>query len=126
VERGNAGTVLNDQWYVEARSLANESYYELDEYGYLKYSLNLLKEDGFEVKEAVITEIDLPQLGLSLKEIPLPEALMKKRTIYLKATRICLLLCYERATQVTAQLINPSNGKHYSGTSIQYSNERVR
>lgn len=110
LERGNAGTVLNDQWYAEARSLANESYYELDEYGYLKYSLNLLKEDGFEVKEAVITEIDLPQLGLSTKRDSITGTINDKADYLFEIDENCLLLCYERATQVTAQLINPSNG----------------
>ncbi len=110
LEKGGARTVLNDQWFAEDLSSADESFYELDKYGYLNYSLNLLKEDGFEVKEAGITEIDLPQLGLSTKRDSITGTINDKADYLFEINENCLLLCFERATQVTAQLINPSNG----------------
>lgn len=110
LEKGGVRSVLNDQWYAEDRSLADDSFYELDKYGYLNYSLNLLKEDGFEVKEAGITEIDLPQLGLSTKRDSITGTINDKADYLFEINENCLLLCFERATQVTAQLINPSNG----------------
>jgi hypothetical protein len=110
IEKAGVRSVLNDRWYTEDRSLANESLYELNEYGYLNYSLNLLKEDGFEVKEAVVTEVDLPQLGLSDKREAITGSINDKADYLFEINENCLLLCYERATQVTAQLINPSNG----------------
>lgn len=102
--------VLNDYWWAEDPSLADYTDYEKDEYGYLNYSINILEEDGFEVKEAVISAFELPQLGLAYFREEITGSVNAKADYLFEINKNCLLLSYERNMKVTALLLNPNDG----------------
>ncbi len=111
MEKSGGTIILNDYWFADDPSLAvSNPDSEEDTYGYLTHSLELLKEDGFEVKEAVITAFELPQLGLTDDHKAITGEENRKADYLFEITENCLLLSYERNTKVTALLVNPIDG----------------